>query len=340
MQTTKQRKKSTLTPKLNLDVLRPGIKTERVDCCSVCDSKSYNLYTSGVDFEFNTCANLWSFVQCNVCNHIWLNPRPSVSELPTIYPKIYNTYPYIERMNEIVTRFKLLFDWVKLFNIRKKCEKIQSYLDVGCGSGKFLKWMNQYGVSREKVYGVDIFDDELCALRERGFKVYPERIEDFTNMPNDSIDLITLFHVIEHLSDPRDVLIKLRHWLSPGGMLVIETPNVDSIDAHVFKSRYWGGYHFPRHWHLFSKDTLGLLLQKAGFEVISVQFLARPYTTLMSLYNYYKFGKKNYFLASFFDPFSIWSFPLLTMTVLFEKMISLFGGQTSTILILAKKAQS
>ena len=70
----------------------------------------------------------------------------------------------------------------------------------------------------------------------------------------ETLEFITMFHVIEHVKDPKSIIKTLNKLLVPGGHLVIETPNIDSLDAMIFKETFWGGYHFPRHWHLFTQN--------------------------------------------------------------------------------------
>jgi 2-polyprenyl-3-methyl-5-hydroxy-6-metoxy-1,4-benzoquinol methylase len=79
-----------------------------------------------------------------------------------------------------------------------------------------------------------------------------------------------MFHVIEHVADPRAVVERISTWLSDGGHLVIETPNIDSVDARLSKKNFWGGYHIPPHWTLFNENSLRQLFQAAGLKVISV----------------------------------------------------------------------
>jgi 2-polyprenyl-3-methyl-5-hydroxy-6-metoxy-1,4-benzoquinol methylase len=76
-----------------------------------------------------------------------------------------------------------------------------------------------------------------------------------------------MFHVIEHVADPARVVRRIADWLSPGGALVVETPNLDSWDARLFKERWWGGYHIPRHWTLFDANSLRRLFEGCGLKV-------------------------------------------------------------------------
>lgn len=314
------------------------IETEEILNCPVCRSSDFEKFTSGFDYEFQTCNNLWHFVRCKNCSHVWLNPRPSLLSLGVIYPKGYDAYPFVKRINPIASFGKEILDWFKLQSVLKYCKKLNTYLDIGCSSGRFLKLIKKKGLPGNKIFGVDFNEKSLKPLREAGFNVFATRIENCTELPNDSIDLATMFHIIEHLGDPKSVIKKVRNWLSSGGVLVIETPNLESIDARIFKSRYWGGYHIPRHWNLFTKETLEKLLTEEGFEILSTRFLPRPYTYMMSFYNYLKYSRDlKTKLAIFFDPFSWIGLPQLVMFTLLDKISALLGFESSTILMVARK---
>jgi len=89
-------------------------------------------------------------------------------------------------------------------------------------------------------------------------------------------DLVILNQTIEHLVSPAQVVEKAFELLAPGGRLLIETPSLDGIDAKLFRHGYWGGYHFPRHWTLFTAATLARLVGRAGFEGERGDYLASP----------------------------------------------------------------
>jgi hypothetical protein len=77
----------------------------------------------------------------------------------------------------------------------------------------------------------------------------------------------------------------IRSLLRPGGRLVIVTDNTDSLAFRLFKGRYWGGYHFPRHWHLFNRYTLRLLAEQTGFEVETLTTQASPINWTQTIHN-------------------------------------------------------
>ena len=132
--------------------------------------------------------------------------------------------------------------------------------------------MEKKGVSKKKNYGLELEENSIKELKKEGYQVFVERVEDCDKIENNSLDLATMFHVIEHVDDPKTVVRKVADWLKPGGIFALETPNIDSKDARKFKDAYWGGYHIPRHWNLFSKETLNMILEENGLELIETKY--------------------------------------------------------------------
>jgi 2-polyprenyl-3-methyl-5-hydroxy-6-metoxy-1,4-benzoquinol methylase len=91
----------------------------------------------------------------------------------------------------------------------------------------------------------------------------------------ESFDVITLWHVIEHLRHPEQTLRKIFELLKPGGMLLVGTPNVTSVWSKLF-GRYWDGLHIPFHLYLFNSDTLSRALAAAGFTIQSLKCFTTP----------------------------------------------------------------
>jgi SAM-dependent methyltransferase len=94
-----------------------------------------------------------------------------------------------------------------------------------------------------------------------------------------------MIQTVEHVDQPDSVLQAVRSLLKPGGRLMIVTDNTDSVDFGLFKSRYWGGYHFPRHWNLFNCGSLTKLAKKVGFEVDEITTQVTPVNWVYSIHN-------------------------------------------------------
>lgn len=315
----------------------PRIATEDVPRCPVCDGDRYATHAVAFDYELLTCANPWRFVRCAGCEHVWLHPRPAVSTLPVIYPPTYYSYHYEDEIHPVAVRAKAFLDARKLRGVLSALPRApRSYLDVGCGSGRFLRQMHRLGVPRDHVYGLELDGAVLAPLAAEGYRVFAERVEECRGIPEASLDLVTMFHVIEHVADPAAVVERIASWLAPGGVLAVETPNVDSLDAKLFARTFWGGYHVPRHWNLFRPETLARLLRERGLEVVSTRYETGHSFWMYSLHHWLRYAGRPWPRAArLFDPFR--SVPLLAAFTGLDRLRAMLGRRTSAMLVLARK---
>lgn len=315
----------------------PEIDTEEVPCCPVCRSDDFSERTVGFDYEMRTCRNPWRFVSCAHCGHVWLNPRPALHTLPVIYPPTYYAYHYETKIHPLAVWGKKQLDRGKMRGILQHCPELpRTYLDVGCGSGRFLRVMKKRGLPREHIYGLELDSAVVRTLARKGYRVFDERVEDCQSIPENAVDLVTMFHVIEHVDDPAAVLARIASWMRDGGILAIETPNIASLDARWFQERYWGGYHIPRHWSLFTPASLRQLLAGAGLEVVATSFQTGHSFWMYSLHHCLRYGPQGWpRLASWFDPLR--GLPLLMLFTAFDKLRARLGFPTSSVLMLARK---
>ena len=145
-----------------------------------------------------------------------------------------------------------------------------------------------------------------------------------------------MFHVLEHVHDPATVVRRIVGWIASGGLLAIETPNIDSLDARWFRSRYWGGYHIPRHWHIFHPASLAELLTDAGLEVIATEFQTGHSFWMFSFHHWLRYGQPpRSRLGKWFHPFS--NLPLLASFTVFDRVRAAIGFKTSAMLAIARK---
>ena len=314
----------------------PIISTEREAACVVCGGRATSQYASGYDYELGTCRNEWTFVRCERCGHVWLDPRPSPATLGIIYPPHYYAYEYETRVNAIARRAKALLDGVKLRTIIKTLHRQpRTFLDIGCGTGRYLRAMAGRGLAKRDIHGLELDQRVVDTLVAAGFDVQCARVEN-ASIADRTIDLATMFHVIEHVAGPDRVVNRIAGWLAPGGVLAVETPNLDALDRRLFADRYWGGYHIPRHWHLFTEATLARLLRNAGLEPIATMYQTGHTFWMFSVHHWLRYeGRPHPRLASLFDPFR--SVVLLGAFAAFDKARAAAGVRTSSMLMLARR---
>ena len=276
-------------------------------------------------------------MRCDACGHVRLHPRPAPETLSVIYPPDYYAYTYEETIHPIARRAKAILDRRKIGDIAAALgRRPQAFLDVGCGQGRFLRLMEDQGIPRSRLYGLELDPGVVARLGAEGFQVMDARVERDAAIPEGAVDLATLFHVIEHVGDPGRAIANLARWLAPGGVLAVETPNLDSLDARLFRATWWGGYHIPRHWHVFTPDTLWRLLEAHGFRVERILFLTGHSFWMYSFHHRLRYGPHpRPRLARCFDPFR--GVPLLAAFTAWDLARAGLGFRTSSMLALARR---
>lgn len=316
---------------------QPTITTVEVPTCPVCHGNERFRIAQGRDYEYETCANDWSFWKCNDCEHAWLDPRPSERELGVIYPKNYYSYQYEDRISPVALKGKAWLDKRKFRRLAGSVGRpVASYLDVGCSTGRFLRLANDLGADPDQIAGIELDSSLVERLRNEGLAVECSRVEDSALVRERSFDLVTMFHVIEHVADPELVIKRLGDSLTPGGVLAMETPNLDSLDARLFRDRYWGGYHIPRHWHIFTPASMERALTEAGLELVEIRYQPGHSFWLFSFHHVLKFGIRPLaFLAPLVHPLR--SLPALVAITAFDLVRAALGMKTSAMLVIARK---
>ena len=246
--------------------------------CNLCGSDRFephlvrgdlNLYLPG---EFQ-------LVRCNNCELIYQNPRPLAADLMTMYPQEYDQYQDATKREH-----SRILQLDRLYGLRKRSKAVMRHiergrlLDVGCATGEFLNAIRDKGW---EVVGVEPSPLASRWARENlDLDVKTGTLETVA-LPDESFDVVTMWNVIEHVPDPHAVLSKAYRLLRSNGLLVLTTPNFDSVDVKIF-GRYWIGYELPRHFYVFSRRTLLEVVEKAGFRVLETKCLYGSHAAAMS----------------------------------------------------------
>jgi SAM-dependent methyltransferase len=140
-------------------------------------------------------------------------------------------------------------------------------LDIGCGSATLLGLMKNRGFD---VLGVDTSQEASeVAAQENGVRVVVGTIGS-ARLENSSADIVTMFHVMEHVTNPQEVLAVAHRILQSEGMLVLQVPNIDSWQFRWFRAR-WYGLDIPRHVIDYSRSSIVKLLERSGFQVMRIR---------------------------------------------------------------------
>ena len=211
--------------------------------------------------------HLYRILHCSFCTGVWLDSPPRPDEMGLHYTEEYHRAIVAAGEGSAASRWK---DQVELISRYKSGGAV---LDIGCSSGGFLSTMKG---AAWRLYGIEM--EESTAQRARantGAEVFVGNATDAPFAPA-SFDVVTCFDVLEHVYDPRKFLGKVLGWLKPGGIFYSMMPNIDSWEAQVFGS-HWYGLELPRHLSHFSPRSLRHLMTEIGFTEVLVKTPAVSY---------------------------------------------------------------
>lgn len=242
--------------------------------CPVCGSAK-----SGLLWTIDRFDHPFDIHRCHACGLIFMQPLRVSKTLEEMYDETYYTgeagtgrYTYLDerrnpRGHRAVNRARIRC----LIRLHRKLHPAESkrklaFLDVGCSFGALVHEAEAAGCL---AHGIDVSDYAVKEGAREGLdlkKAVPEALPDF----GDPLDLVSMIEVIEHLPDPKAALCSIARAMRPGGIILIQTANMDGRQA----KRAGPSYHYflPGHLVYFSLRTLGLLLDQAGFRLIRVSY--------------------------------------------------------------------
>ncbi len=231
--------------------------------CPVCQQSATSPFLNCTD-HYAT-GETYKIVRCEHCGFLFTQDFPDESEIG----KYYESSDYVSHSDTRKGAMNKVYHLVRSYMLRKKARMVEQVsgvrkgriLDIGCGTGYFLNTMHTRGW---QTLGVEKNRGAAKAAAEHfGLNV----LSDLKEVPeNGKFNVITLWHVLEHLQDLSGTFARLRQLLAENGTLVIALPNSASYDANHYQA-YWGAFDVPRHlWH-FSPDTFGRLAAREGFRI-------------------------------------------------------------------------
>lgn len=209
-------------------------------------------------------------------------PQPSIHKLPDYY----KSEDYISHTDSKRNLFEHAYHLVRSFSLNRKLALIDAYalsekklLDIGCGTGDFLaaakkRHWNGFGIEP---------NEEARAIANKKTQHSVFDTNKLLEFDSQTFDVITLWHVLEHLPNLEEQIFVFKKLLKPNGTLIVAVPNYKSYDAQYYKA-YWAAYDVPRHlWH-FDKISISKLFQNISMEVIKTKpmYFDAFYVSLLS----------------------------------------------------------
>jgi len=250
----------------------PALQWEEPNCL-LCGAHNWSGLVEGADGCPGGTGMWFAVVQCQECGLCFTNPRPSLVSISHFYPREYPPHQS--------PRPRRRHGWQRLVRGHAAGQRKGLYvpawhgqgrlLDFGCGGGAFLERMHGLGWH---VTGLDV-----CAAAVNRVSTQLRLRAIVGSLPHpelrpESFDVITMWHALEHVHDPLEILREAYRLLVPGGRLLVAVPNIDSLQFRWF-GHTWYGLDLPRHLTHFAPWTLQLMLQRAGFRVGPIKMIGR-----------------------------------------------------------------
>lgn len=255
---------------------------EYLTACLACNSTHFEAYVQTIAMMHQNLPATYNFDRCNDCGLVFLNPRVDEKELGQYYTASYLPYRTEEAWGKYASfvkqdQQKIDQARVKLLNKYCNLSKQSRILDIGCGKPTFLASLQHSG--QTNLMGLDFSEEGWKNDRD----LYPNidlRTGEISDLGNEKpMDVITMWHYLEHDYQPQLHLKTLLNYSNPSTRLIVEVPNFDSYTRKKF-GKHWSGYHTPRHTALYSPKNMELMLKNSGWQVdeILTYGTLNPYT--------------------------------------------------------------
>ncbi|EJF09821.1 MULTISPECIES: bifunctional 2-polyprenyl-6-hydroxyphenol methylase/3-demethylubiquinol 3-O-methyltransferase UbiG [Pontibacter] len=251
---------------------------ERLEHCPICGKEDFKNFLVVTDNAVSK--ESFVIVECENCTFKFTNPRPDAASID----KYYESEEYISHSNIKTGIINRAYHVVRSITTKQKVELINRHtpakgaiLDYGCGTGVFLNACKNDGW---EIRGVE---PNTRAREEASGQTGEIIAKELSEIEGEKFEVITLWHVLEHIHTLNETLSELINLLQEDGTLIIAVPNADSHDAQQYKAD-WAAYDVPRHLYHFTQPTMKRLLKKHKMkleEVLPMKFDAY-YVSMLS----------------------------------------------------------
>ena len=230
--------------------------------CPWCDSEKTQIHLWVKDLFLTNEA--FEIHECLKCGLLFTEPRPKPEEIGKYYQS-EEYYSHQENKKGLIPR---IYEIVKGFNLKKKYNlatkglKPGKVLDIGCGVADFLKTMEK---NNWICTGIEPSENakEIARKRVKAELLEPKEI---SQLDDESFDLITMWHVLEHVDNLKEEIHQLQRLLKKGGRLVLALPNYKSADAQYYRE-YWAAYDVPRHLNHFCRESINNIFKTSKLKL-------------------------------------------------------------------------
>jgi len=267
---------------------------ENLEKCPICSSSEQQIFIKSKDYFLTN--EEFTIVECKNCGFRFVNPRPTQEKIG----KYYETEEYVSHSNTKKGIINLVYAIVKNRALKNKyklvsqTQKGKEILDIGCGPGDFLSvfktngW-NTYGIEPNK-------SAREIAKKDHNLNVFSE--DELETFSAKKFDVITLWHVLEHVHTLNSRIEKLKSLLKDDGLLVVAVPNCASYDATKY-GKFWAAYDLPRHIYHFRQSDIKTLFSKHGMKITKTIPMKYDSYYISLLSEKYKTGKQKICSAFF-----------------------------------------
>lgn len=236
--------------------------------CPICNDSNAHIVIESQDFSLTQSS--FSIAHCPKCNLRFTAPIPSQDEIG----KYYKFLAYISHTDVKEGWMNRMYHAVRTKTLTQKTNWVQSLftghkghlLDIGAGTGAFAHAMQQKAWT---VTGLEP-DAVTRAKAFENYKLQLQSTDSLFDLPENEYEVITMWHVLEHVHALKPYLAQCFKSLKSNGRLIIAVPNYTSLDASYYK-KYWAAYDLPRHLYHFSPLSMETLLNEMGFEIVTLK---------------------------------------------------------------------
>jgi len=236
-----------------------------IENCPICDSKKHSPFIQAVDH--NVSNDKFNIVECNDCNFRFTTPIPTEETIG----EYYKSEDYISHSSTKKGIINKLYHIIRERAIKQKEQlalkhsENKSILDIGCGTGDFLGYCKNNGW---ETLGLEP-DQSARELALKNNNVEVKSLSNLYSLEENSFDVITMWHVLEHVYNLNKDIQQFKKLLKPNGTLIIAVPNCSSKDAKKYKE-HWAAYDLPIHLYHFQPKNMKELFNKIDMEVVDV----------------------------------------------------------------------